>query len=353
MITLLKQNHARSGPAIWYRVRADLRGRRLPAGSVALVVALASMLIGLALAVSASAQAPFDRLFTQLNGAHLWIYFPSPSAPPQGQLDAIIHAPNIAGSTELEEGIRADALIALQKVEADIQTFPEHQPAIGQLLILHGSGLSSDDPNGVVVNKPFADAQHLQVGDALTLVTPNGPAQVHIRGLSADVNQVSRNEAAQATIYMLRPTFERLYPQPDHWIFGMRLIDPYTIEQTTSTISQRLVAQGYPQKEGLWTNDWQYERETFGSSSQLTVILLLIFGIVGLVAAGVIVANLVIGQVLAQQRDLGILKAVGFTPWQLVRTLVLEYLLLGLLGATLGLILMMPITPLLLTAIGA
>src|SRR5215471_16340699 len=138
MTTLLKRNHLRSRSAIWYRVRADLSGRRLPAGSVVLVVALATMLIGLALAVSASAQAPFDRLFTQLNGAHLWIYFPSPSAPTQGQLDAVIHAPNVASSTELEEGIRADALIASQKVEADVQTFPEHQPAIGQLLILHG-----------------------------------------------------------------------------------------------------------------------------------------------------------------------------------------------------------------------
>jgi len=258
MTTLLKKNHARSGPAIRYRVRADLRGRRLPAGSVVLVVALSTMLIGLALAVSASAQAPFDRLFTQLNGAHLWIYFPSASAPTQGQLDAVIHAPNVASSTELEEAISAPVLIASQKVGADVQTFPEHQPAIGQLLILQGQALASDDPDGVIVNKPFADAQHVQVGDALTLVTPNGPAPVHIRGLSVDVNQVSRNEATQASTYMLRPTFERLYPQPDRWVVGLRLVDPYAIERTTDIMTQRLDAQGYPQKDGLWTNDWLY-----------------------------------------------------------------------------------------------
>src|SRR5215469_13453457 len=167
MTALLKKNRARSILAILYRVRADLRERRLPACSVVLVVALATMLIGLALTVSASAQAPFDRLFTHLNGAHLWIYFPSSSAPSQGQLDAVIHAPNVASGTELEEGIRADALIGSQKVEADIQTLPEHQPAIGQLLVLYGSDLSNDEPNEVVVNKPFADAQRLQVGDAL------------------------------------------------------------------------------------------------------------------------------------------------------------------------------------------
>jgi putative ABC transport system permease protein len=319
---------------------------------VVLVVALATMLIGLALSVSASAEAPFDRLFTQLNGAHLWVYFPTPTQPSQRQLDAVIHAPNVASSTELEEAVTAPILIASQKVQANIRTFPERQPAIGQLLMLQGQTLAGNDPAGVVVNKPFADAQHLQVGDPLTLVTPGGLAQVHVLGLSADVNEVSRDEATQATIYMLRPMFERLYPRPDRWIVGMRLVDPYAIQRTTDTILQRLQVQGY-QKESLGTNDWLYERSIVDSSSILSVILLLIFGIVGLVAAGIIVANLVIGQVLAQQRDLGILKAVGFTPGQLVRTLVLEYLLLGLPGAVLGLILTIPITPPLLTTIGS
>ncbi len=56
-----------------------------------------------------------------------------------------------------------------------------------------------------------------------------------------------------------------------------------------------------------------------------------------LFAAGIIVVNLVMGQVVAQRRDLGILKAVGFTPLQVVRTLVLEYLLLGVVGGAVGL----------------
>src|SRR5579872_6677053 len=103
MADLSRQKQARSGSAIWYRVRADLRGRRLPASSVLLVVALATILIGLALTVFGSVQAPFDRLFTQLNGAHLWVYYHS--APTQGQLEAVIHAPNVAAHTEVEESI--------------------------------------------------------------------------------------------------------------------------------------------------------------------------------------------------------------------------------------------------------
>jgi putative ABC transport system permease protein len=351
MADLLINRHARSGPAIWYRVRADLRGRRLSAGSVMLVVALATTLIGLALAVFGSAQAPFDRLFTQLNGAHLWVYYPS--APTQAQIDAVTHAPNVAASTGLEEGTgNAAVLLASQKFDTYLQTFPIQQPAIGQLLITQGHALASNDPDGVIINQQFADAQHLRVGEKVSLVTPQGPARVHVRGLSIDVNQVSGNETTQATIYLLRTTFEHLYPQPDRWVMGLRLVDPSALGQTTQTILQRLQAQGYSDKT-LWDVDWLSYREVFSSSSRLTAILLLSFGIVGLVAAGVIVANLVIGQVLAQQRDLGILKAVGFTPLQLVRTLVLEYLLLGLLGAVAGLVLVGLIAPSLLAALGA
>ena len=348
MADLLIKTHARSGPAIRCRVLADLRGRRLAAGSVVLVVALATILIGLALTVFGSVQAPFDRLFTQLNGAHLWVYYPS--APSQALLDAILRAPNVAASTEIEEAVGAPILISSQKFGAYIQTFPAQQPAIGQLLITQGHGLATSDPDGVVLSQQFADARHLQAGSALTLVTPQGLAQVHVRGLSLDVNQVSQD--VTTNVYVLRSTFERLYPHPDRWVVGLRLADPFAIGQTTLIMQQRLKAQG-GKGQYLWYDDWLSYRSIFGSNSRLTAILLLTFGIVGLVAAGVIVANLVIGQVLAQQRDLGILKALGFTPRQVMRTVLLEYLAPGLAGALVGLVCVALMAPSVLAAFGA
>src|SRR5215472_13133646 len=84
-------------PAIRYRVRADLRGRRIPSCSVAMVIALSTMLIGLALVTFASVQAPFHRLFTQLNGAHLWVDLDPQNPQTQTHLDAVTHMPNVVG----------------------------------------------------------------------------------------------------------------------------------------------------------------------------------------------------------------------------------------------------------------
>lgn len=350
MADFLMNNRARGGQATWYRARADLRGRRLPTVSVVLVVALATLLIGLALAVFGSVQAPFDRLFTQLNGAHLWVNFIN--YPTQGQLDAVIHAPNVAGSTELEKGINNGAIIVgANKFDTQLQSFPTQQPSIGQLLITHGHALAGDDPDGVIVDQAFADARHLQVGDQLSIVTPQGLAKMHVRGLSVDVNHDSASTSS--ITYLLRSTLERLFPSKWlHETIGLRLVDPYALEQTTHTMLQRLHAQGYTDN-FLWDSDWLAFRDDFGRFSLLTGTLLLAFGIVGLIAAGVIIANLVIGQVLAQRRELGILKAVGFTPMQVVSTLVLEYLLLGLLGAVAGLALVALMAPLLLAALGS
>jgi putative ABC transport system permease protein len=351
-MTALTAIAARSGSAIRYRVHADLRGRRIPAGSVALVVALSTLLIGLALVTFASVQAPFDRLFTQLNGAHLWVYLNAANPQTQAQIDAVIHTPNVVASTDPYEDIRGAVLLNSNKIRTEFTSFPVQQPAIGKLLITQGQTLASSDPDGVVVNQPFADANQLQVGDTLTLITPQGLAPVHIRGLSVDVNHDSSNETNSGLVYLVRPTVDRLFSTPETLIMlkiGLRLADP---SATGSTIRAIAGALQIPQDQVAY-EDWQSLQTDFGRTSLVTAVLLLAFGMVGLVAAGVMIITLVTGQVLAQQRDLGILKAIGFTPWQLVRALVLEYLLLGLLGALIGLGLAAAIAPPLLNTSGA
>jgi putative ABC transport system permease protein len=333
-------NRTRSGPAIWFRLRADLRGRRWQAGSVLLVVALATWLIGMGLVIFGSVSAPFDRLFTQLNGAHLWVYTSLPLSP--GQFDAIIHAPGVVASTQLEEGAEnGNVLVGQETLGANIQSFPADQPAIGKLLITRGQGLALDDPNGVIIDQAFAQAQHLHPGATLHVVTEQGLVPVHVRGVAIDVNHDSAQDGTTCRIHLLRATLEQLFPALRRYgVIGLQLADPTAIGAATADIFQRLQAQGFPAAKGNpGLDNWMTFRADFGTGTRLTAIVLLAFGIVSLVAAGFIVANLVIGQVLAQQRDLGILKAVGFTPSQLVRALVLEYALLGAAGGVVGLVL--------------
>ena len=63
------------------------------------------------------------------------------------------------------------------------------------------------------------------------------------------------------------------------------------------------------------------------------LLLLALFGIIALLAAPCAIANVTAGRVLVQRQDIAMLKALGFTPGQVVRMLLAEQTLLGAAGA--------------------
>lgn len=354
------RTRARSTAAIWYRLRADLSARHIQSISVTLVVALSAFLVSLGLVTLTSVAAPYDDLFTELHGAHLWVRLSS--HPTHRELDAITTAPNVASATELEEYVTGSVVLGTTKVSAYLESHPTQQPAIDRILILKGNNLTESAPDGVVIDQSFAEGYHLGIGDMLPLVTAQGLQRLYVRGISIDVRHGSddggyrcrMSGGYRCRIYVLRSTLERLFPAPDqlNGIMGLRLANPTAIHSTITTLMLRLQAQGATY--AFWGgDDWLSFRAAFGEYSSLAATLLLTFGILGIIAAGFIVANLVIGQVLAQQRELGMLKALGFTPLQLTSTLLCEYLLLGTLGGILGMALAVLAAPWMLDRISA
>ena len=83
---------------------------------------------------------------------------------------------------------------------------------------------------------------------------------------------------------------------------------------------------------------WQQVQDSMASNDRLLGLLLALFGIIALVAAPCAIANVTAGRVLVQRQDIAMLKALGFTPGQVVRMLLAEQTLLGAAGAGLGLI---------------
>src|SRR6202040_4293111 len=83
---------------------------------------------------------------------------------------------------------------------------------------------------------------------------------------------------------------------------------------------------------------WQQVRDSMASNDRLLGLLLALFGIIAPVAAPCAIANVTAGRVLVQRQDIAMLKALGFTPGQVVRMLLAEQTLLGAAGAGLGLL---------------
>ena len=69
-----------------------------------------------------------------------------------------------------------------------------------------------------------------------------------------------------------------------------------------------------------------FVRTVFHVSTQILTGVLVAFSLFALAATAAIVANLVTGIVISAYREIGIMKAVGFTPLQVVGVFVLQIL---------------------------
>jgi putative ABC transport system permease protein len=81
---------------------------------------------------------------------------------------------------------------------------------------------------------------------------------------------------------------------------------------------------------------WQDVRSVSEEANEFDVIFLQVFALFALFASGLIIANAFGGQVLSQLHDIGVLKAIGFTPRQVTVVLLVQNLGISLLAATAG-----------------
>src|SRR5262249_42518011 len=159
---------------------------------------------------------------SQLNGAHLWISSATPFT--QAELAALRSAPGVVASTDPIEQSGGYVRLGERRLGASLTSFSSEQPAIGKLLMVGGQGLAHSDPEGVILDQPFAIAHGLHVGATLTLITPSGSTAARVRGLAQDVNHPSSEDGTTAQVHLLPTTLDRLFPAARrHYLVGIQL----------------------------------------------------------------------------------------------------------------------------------
>ena len=115
-------------------------------------------------------------------------------------------------------------------------------------------------------------------------------------------------------------------------MLAVRLDDPGASDAFAGAAVASLAA-----GEAVRATTWQQMDEMLTADVDPIVILLGVFSIFALVAAGLVIANAIGGRVLAQYREIGLLKAVGFTPAGIVGVFVLGNLIIAVAGIAVGL----------------
>ena len=317
--------------------RADLRARRGQALVTIAVVAGVVAALMIATMLLQGTVNPWQQLFSQTRGADALIYFQNGTNTKELRY--------VAGIKEIGKPYQAASATLKQgavRSPVELRAMTPAPPAMSAPLLVAGTWLRSSAPDGVVLEASFAEAVHVGLGDRIEVDGIDGTrTSMRVIGIADTADQGFYPQWTPGLIWVqhgLLATVER-NPSETQEIVGLRLYDNSTVAsgEVVQTIWNLYNGSGENSAVERYST-WQQVKDSMASNDRLLGLLLALFGIIALVAAPCAIANVTAGRVLVQRQDIAMLKALGFTPGQVVRMLLAEQTLLGAVGAGLGLI---------------
>ncbi|HET6551755.1 MAG TPA: ABC transporter permease [Solirubrobacter sp.] len=305
--------------------RADLAGRPGQTILTAFAIFAAAAALMVTLALRAGMDDPFARALDTTRGAHVAVY---------GNLgDAdVATLSRLPGVTAADARPRARALTSVAGVsrEVGLEGLPAPDAPVDRPHVTDGRRPQA--PGEVLVERSFAREAGLRVGGPLTL---DRDRRYTIAGLAVTTEQATYPRWEPGIVWAPGVA------GPGRRV-GVRLADP----EATDAF-QRATQRALPGKRLDFT-DWHGVRDTITDQTRTNTIVISINTLFALFAVGFMLATVISGRVLAQRREIGLLKAVGVTPRGVVALLVGEYLAIGLAATVLGIVAGAALAPLLL-----
>lgn len=301
--------------------------------TLATAAAVTSGVLGVGLLVASNA--PFDHAFTGQRGAHLTV-LTDPAKTTTAQLADTAGADGVAeasgpfavaqvmvfpgpppGMSEPPPGARGPVLtVAARTGPGD---------GVDQVTLTEGRWAEKTGEGVLAAGGDF----RVQVGDTVSMGEGTEVRDVAVVGLARSVSDTAdawMTPGGLAALPAVSSGYEMLY----------RLDDAGSASQVGEV--RDAVAAALPDGAVTSARSWLVVKKEFNDQTSLFVPFLLTFGGLSLLLSVLIVGTVVAGAVGSTSRRIGILKALGFTPSQVVRAYVAQALLPASVGAVLGVV---------------
>lgn len=321
--------------ALFRKAKADILGRPFTTLLLGLVIAVGAATLAMTLTVHRSTSTSYEAFLEEARGGHVWVFSSLElldEVRRTGPGIAVAGNPMPSLDNGRMLGASAEHRLSFFGVGAE-------PPAIAPALIVEGRW-PEEGSNQAVIDRGFAQAEELAIGDEIRVTASGGVTALQIVGLHVPTNLAPYPVWTTSSVFVSPDLVADLGGgAPAYYSAGYELLDPDRSAAFVQTLAIRF--RDSPPS----MRDWQEVRAVVIEENEETFFLLGSFAFFALLAALFIIANAVAGQVQSQLRDIGLLKAIGVTPRQVTLLFVLELALIALLASGLGVVLGWWITP--------
>ncbi|GGS12593.1 hypothetical protein Snoj_37700 [Streptomyces nojiriensis] len=309
--------------AVWRASRAAVRRRRLQTFVIGLVVLCSTTTVLLALALLDAASSPFDRAYAAQRGPHTVATFDTAKASPE-QLARTARRPGVeAAAGPFEQRVLDVPAGWLWMAGGSLTVVGRADPGgpVDRIELLEGHWATA--PGEIVVGWNSGGSPEPRVLG--TRLEVPGSAPLTVVGVAAGVSRSAGAWVSPEQMTALRPS-------------AAQMLYRFTHSSTDAELAAALAGATAELPEGAVTGTQTHLalQQAFSSLADAYLPFITLFGVLGLLVSALIVGNVVSGAVVSGYRHIGVLKALGFTPNQVVTVYLTMTAVPAVAGAVLG-----------------
>ena len=309
----------------------NLRSRPLQTGLVALILVAASATLALAVSLRAGAADPYEQIARATNAAdvHVLVYGGGPS-----DVAALARARGVRAADGPFEVVGVSVRSRPSNLNLALEGIAPN-PRIDRPKVTEGRWLSRARGE-VVLDRTFARNGNFHVGQRITVLLHERATSLTVVGLAIAPGG-NGSWVSPATLAAVGTGGDRFGS-----LLELQLADPAASGAFVDDVRRRY----RPDQVEAW--DWRQDRQDVIDRTSTSSVVLGSASLAALLAVGFIVANAIGGRILASRRDIGLLKAAGFTPGGVTSLFVVENVILAGAASVVGTAIGIALSPLML-----
>ncbi|GAA0901026.1 MULTISPECIES: ABC transporter permease [Streptomyces violaceusniger group] len=296
--------------------------------AVATMMAVASAVVAGSLMVAAAA--PFDNAFKKQQGSHITAQFD----PAKASAAQLAETGKLAGVTASAGPYPSTAVRPVDRSGFQLPTLTlvgRSGPDGAVDRVDLKSGRWAQKPGEIVLDASF-EGPAIGIGTPMKTSNAKDAPTLSIVGFAVSVSKTADAWAAPAQVDALGSKGNPVLSQMLY-----RFGSASTKQQILADRKKLAASVGFGAL--LGTESWLDTKRAADQGAAATVPFVMAFGALGIVMSVITVGSVISGAVGTSLRRIGILKAIGFTPREVVRAYVAQALIPAIVGITLGVVL--------------